>query len=164
MTRPTINGARGVALLGFAVLSLALGVAYAGGILLGPFSIWPPVPPGTTLLASLLGLHFWGAVWLLVGMFLLVGAYRQDQSKAMAAFAGICGVWGSSYGWGFAIQLMDTGRSGLWVAAVVYFAMLVASLGISRMLNAPPLKVEQISRVLQAAQDRLDSDGDEGHG
>lgn len=154
-----VNGARGIALLGFSGLAAMHGVAFAAGPLLGDFAIWPPPPAGLTLLDRVGGLHAWGAVWLLVSIWLLVGAFRQDQRRPLAAFAALCAIWGMSYTASFLRLLVDGWPSGLWLSAGLYFMLLMACIGVARMLNAPPLKIDTITDQLRRiAREREDGD------
>ncbi|ASZ74333.1 hypothetical protein SEA_KINGBOB_19 [Arthrobacter phage KingBob] len=140
-----INGARGATLLGFAGMSILFGVAY----LPTPISIIPPIPTGLELLDSLVPLGWWGGVWFAAGLYLLVGAFRQDQSRAMALFAGMCAVWALSYTQAFIAAMFTNGHSRLWLAMGLYWSMLVACVGVSRLVNAPIRKIGRLIREIE---------------
>ncbi|AZF98644.1 membrane protein [Arthrobacter phage Chridison] len=143
-----INGARGATLLGFGGMSMLFGLAY----LPTPISIIPPIPTGLELLDSLVPLGFWGGVWFGVGLYLLVGAFRQDQSWAMAIFAGMCAVWSLSYTQAFLVALITNGSSRLWLAMGLYWSMLVACIGVSRLVNAPIHKIGRLIKEIEEGQ------------
>lgn len=144
-----VNGARGIALLGFAGLALLHGVAFGGGPLLGDFAIWPPPPYGLRVLDAVGGLHAWGVVWMLAGLWLLVGAFKQDQRRPLAAFSALTAVWGGAYLYSFLRMLADGQPSGLWLSSGLYLTLLVACIGTARMLNAPPLHIDAITTQLR---------------
>lgn len=146
---PKINGARGVILLGFGFLSLALGTGYFGGEWLGNFRIWPPIPPGLEVADAIFGLRFWGSLWLIVGLIQFFAAFRQDHSKALAGFTFMCFVWGASYASSFVMQLGEVGQSRLWLGAVAFFFMVIASLGVARLINAPPLNIDGLKEQIE---------------
>ncbi|ALY08806.1 hypothetical protein SEA_NANCIA_19 [Arthrobacter phage Nancia] len=135
-----VNGARGATLLGFGGMSVVFGLAY----LPTPISIIPPIPLGLELLDSVVPLHLWGGVWMVVGLYLWVYAFRQDQSRALALFAGLCAVWGISYTIAFIVGLVSDGHSRLWVASCLYWSMLVACIGVSRLVNAPVQRINEL--------------------
>ncbi|ATW58895.1 hypothetical protein PHIRE_FLUKE_23 [Arthrobacter phage Fluke] len=137
-----INGARGAVLLGFGGMSVVFGLAY----LPTPISIIPPIPLGLGLIDSLIPLGYWGGLWFLIGLYLIFGAFRQDQSRAMALFAGMCAVWGLSYTWAWITGIVEhnPASSRLWVASTVYLSFLVACIGISRLVNAPVQRVREL--------------------
>lgn len=145
-----VNGARGIVLLGFAGLALLHGVAFGAGPLLGGFSIWPPPPYGLQALDILGGLHAWGAVWFLAGLWLLVGAFRQDQRRPLAAFSALTTVWGGAYLYSFLRLLVDGIENPLWLSSGLYLTLLVTCIGTGRMLNAPPLHIDAITTQLRA--------------
>ncbi|ALY09426.1 minor tail protein [Arthrobacter phage Nubia] len=135
-----INGARGATLLGFGGMSVLFGLAY----LPTPISIIPPIPLGLELLDQLVPLNFWGGMWMIVGIYLLVYAFRQDQSRALALFAGLCAVWGISYSIAFGVAIYEHGHSKLWLAAGLYWSFLVACIGVSRLVNAPVQRINEL--------------------
>ncbi|AOT24051.1 hypothetical protein SEA_SUPPI_23 [Arthrobacter phage Suppi] len=137
-----VNGARGAVLLGFGGMSVVFGLAY----LPTPISIIPPIPLGLGLIDSLIPLGYWGGLWFLIGLYLIFGAFRQDQSRAMALFAGMCAVWGLSYTWAWITGMVEGNptSSRLWVASTVYMSFLVACIGISRLVNAPVQRVREL--------------------
>lgn len=151
---PRVNGARGAALLGFSIVSLVFGLAF-----LGPLSIVPPPPAGLVLLDSLVPLQWWGGGWYLAGIALLVGAFKQNQSFAMQPFVGLLAVWGISYGWSamtaptlrFAVVFSFT--------AAIYLGMLIACLGVARLVNAPPVDISSLRR--KVLPNELEGRGDE---
>ena len=166
-----VNGARGTVMLGFAAISLLLGVAFAAGPLLGGFAVWPPPPVGLSVVVKYGGLHFWGAVWLLVGGWTLAGAFMQNQRRPLAAFACMCAMWGTAYAMSFVELLLDGLQSGLWLSSALFYALTVAAAGIGRMVNAPALHVERVTdRLRELTEDYIRRHGREpgaaggGHG
>lgn len=143
------RGARGVVLLGFGFMSALMGVAYAGGPWLGNLAVWPPVSRGLFALDLVGGIRLWGCLWLVVSAVLLRAAFRREQAMAMAVFSFMVAIWCLNYCFAFARDLLTTGHSALWLTAAVYAAFLVTSIGVSRMLNAPPLHMDAILRRLR---------------
>lgn len=153
--RIRLNGARGVCLLGFGLICLMFGIAFFGGEWLGPLKLYPPPMPGLQLVTTYGGLRFWGTIWLMVGFYLLFAAFRQDHAYAMAGFAFMCFIWGASYIWAFIEGMLIQGESRFWLSGSVFIAMLIACLGIARMLNAPPLNMEGLENALDHRLDEL---------
>lgn len=149
-----INGARGVALLGLGATALIFGVAFAGPW----FNVYPPPPGGLVLLDRIIPLNVWGWVWYLAGVILVLGAFREDQSRSMRVFAGMLFVWGASYVW----AAIDTGRPVYALSAAVYFSILVACLGVARLVNSPPVDIEKLRRRVRPWPNP--SDGGNGGG
>lgn len=145
-----INGARGVTLLGFAVMSAGFAVSFLGGRALGPLTIYPPSPRGLAVLESLGGLPLWSVGWLVAAVWLFLGAFRDDQAKALASFAFMTSVWGTAYAWAFIEDMLTMSASGLWLSALLFYGLFVACLGLARLLNAPALRVDELRRRLQA--------------
>lgn len=139
-----VNGAKGVTLLSFAVIAALFGVAF-----LSPWAIIPPPPRGLTLLNSWIPLEVWGAAWWVVALWLGAGAFREDQSKALIPFAAMLFVWSASYGFAAADEYYRTGYTVFWLPSALFLALLAASFGIARLVNAPPADLEKLaSRVL----------------
>lgn len=149
--RMRINGARGVTMLGFAVMSGGFALAFLAGKALGPLSIYPPPPRGLMILEQLGGLQVWGIGWTVAAVWLTVGAFRDDQAKALASFAFMCVVWGTAYLQAFVGELMVKASSGLWLSSLLFYGLFVAVLGQARLLNAPALRVDELRRRLNAA-------------
>jgi hypothetical protein len=145
-----VNGARGVTLLGFAVMSGGFAVSFLAGKLLGPLAIYPPPPRGLAILENLGGLPLWSIGWLVAAVWLIVGAFRDDQAKALASFAFMTFIWGTAYAWAFVEDMVTRGASGYWLSALLFYGLLVACLGLARLLNAPPLRVDELKRRLRA--------------
>lgn len=159
---PQVNGARGVVLLGKGLLSFFFGIGYAMGDWIGIFAIWPPVNPGLYLLEEFLGgLRFWGFLWLVVGLYLIFAAFREDHSKAMAGFTFMCFIWAASYTQGFVMELGEVGTSRLWLGATAFFMMVVSSFGVARLINAPPLVTG--ASLDSQSKDLYDKEDEMGH-
>lgn len=129
------NGAKGFALLGFAVVAMAFGVAF-----LSPWALIPPPPLGLAYLDRLIPLQVWGGVWWASAVLLLVGAYREDQSKAMVLFAPMLFIFAASYG-----MTIGSTEGKMQVAFIlqtaIFFGLFVACLAVSRLVNAPPVDI-----------------------
>lgn len=143
-TRMHLNGAKGLALLAFGVMAGLFGVAF-----LSPWAIIPPPPRGLILLNELVPLEVWGGLWWLAAGWLIVGAFREDQSKAMAPFAGMLFIWAASYASSTWEEFHRTGYSVLWFPATLFLTLLIACLAIARLVNAPPIDLAALQqRVL----------------
>lgn len=148
-----INGARGVTLLGFSLVALVFGLAFNS-----PVAVIPPPPAGLKGLDALIPLPWWGLLWYLAAAFLLVGAFRQNQSKSMMLFAGLLFVWASSYA-GAAITATDPRMVSLFAMQTVIFGGLLTScLGVARLLNAPPIDIDALRKRVH------NQEGGQGHG
>lgn len=134
-----INGAKGLAMISFGVMAGLFGVAF-----FSPWQIIPPPPKGLVFLNGLLPLEFWGAAWWLAAIALFVGAFRDDQSQAMSPFAGMLFVWASSYAFSAWDEYLHTGYTTFWLSSALFLALLVASLAVARLVNAPPVNLEAI--------------------
>lgn len=143
-----INGARGVTLLGFGVMSAGFAVSFLAGKALGPLAIYPPPPRGLMVLEGLGGLPLWSVGWLIAAVWLFLGAFRDDQAKALASFAFMTSVWGTAYAWAFVEDMIKHSASGLWLSALLFYGLFVACLGLARLLNAPALRVDELRRRL----------------
>jgi hypothetical protein len=130
-----INGARGGAMFFFGLMSLIFGWAFSG-----PFKVIPPPPPGLTLLHNWVPLEIWGIGWILAGVFLIIGAFRQNQSWGMAIYSSMLFIWFASYLTTALVSVFTKGyaTTGMWYAAAVYGALLGAVICVARLLNAPP--------------------------
>lgn len=147
-----INGAKGMALLAFAVVAAAFGVAF-----LSPWALIPPPPPGLVFLDRLIPLQWWGASWWAASLVLLWGSFREDQSRAMVLFTPLLFVWGVSYA-GSAPTLTEPRMQVAFVLqAAIFFALFAACLAVARLVNAPPVD-------LDALQARVDGASQEGVG
>lgn len=134
-----VNGAKGVALLAFALVAAVFGVAF-----LSPWALIPPPPVGLVFLDRLIPLQWWGGVWWASAFVLAVGAFRQDQSKAMVLFAPMLFIWGISYG--MTIPTVENPRMqvAFVLQTVIFFALFVACLAVARLVNAPPVDLEAL--------------------
>lgn len=144
-----VRGARGVVLLGFAFMSLLMGLGYGGGPWLGALAVWPPVTRGMFALELVGGLHLWGACWLVTAVLLIRAAFRREQAVAMGFFSGMVSIWTLTYALAFVRDLIEFGHSGLWIWSAIFAAFLTSNIGVARMLNAPPLHVDAIVRRLR---------------
>lgn len=141
---PRVNGAKGVALLAFGGIAGFFGLAF-----LSPWAIIPPPPRGLVLLNNLVPLEVWGGIWWLAAAWLIVGAFRQDQSKAMGIFAFMLFVWAASYASSAWDEFHRTGYTVFWLSSAMFLALLIACLAIARLVNAPPVDLEDLQhRVL----------------
>lgn len=150
-----INGAKGVALLGFSLVAAAFGVAF-----LSPWALIPPPPRGLTFLDTLIPLQWWGGAWYASALVLVVGAFRQDQSKAMVLFAPLLFIWGISYG--FTIPTVEEPRMqvAFTLQTVIYFALFIACLAVARLVNAPPVDLEALINRVNGSESQ-EGDGGE---
>lgn len=136
-----INGAKGVTLLSFAVIAALFGVAF-----LSPWAIIPPPPPGLVLLNSWVPLEVWGGAWWVAAVWLGVGAFREDQSKALVPFAAMLFVWSASYAFAAADEYLRSGYTITWFPAALFMALLAGCFGIARLVNAPPNDLDALTR------------------
>lgn len=142
MGRLQVNGARGVTLLGFSLMSLVFGVAFNS-----PVAVIPPPPPGLSGLNDIIPLWMWAFVWYASAVSLLVGAFRQDQSRSMMLFAGLLAVWCISYGTAAFTTYGNPRLTTVFVLQTVIFGgLLVSCLGVARLLNAPPVDLEALRK------------------
>lgn len=150
-----VNGAKGVALLSFAAVAAVFGVAF-----LSPWALIPPPPRGLVFLDNLVPLQWWGGAWWLASAVLLVGAFRQDQSKAMVIFAPLLFIWAVSYG--FSIPTLEDPRLqvAFTLQTVVFLGLFVACLAVSRLVNAPPVDLEALVYRVNHSEPR-EGTGDE---
>lgn len=134
-----VNGAKGVALLAFGVMAALFGVAF-----LSPWAIIPPPPRGLVLLNSFIPLEVWGAAWWAAATWLIVGAFREDQSKSMVFFAPMLFVWAVSYALSAWDEFARTGYTLFWLSSALFMSLLIACLAIARLVNAPPAHVQEM--------------------
>lgn len=132
MTLPHINGARGAAMFFFGIVSATFGIAFHS-----PWAIIPPPPRGLEGLDTIVPLEVWGIGWYIAAGWLIIGAFRQNQAKAMGVFAFMLFVWFASYLTTAIGQVFDRGHTTLWFAVVIYGALLGAVISVARLLNAP---------------------------
>lgn len=152
MSAPRVNGARGVTLLGFALVAVVFGVAFNS-----PLAVIPPAPAGLVGLDALIPLQVWGLGWYLAAVFLIVGAFRQDQSRSLALFAGLLAVWTISYA-GAAFTAPTARLVSLFgMQTVIFGGLLMACLGVARLLNAPPIDITALRK-------RVHTEGEQTHG
>lgn len=152
MRPPRINGARGVTLLGFALVAIVFGVAFNS-----PVAVIPPAPAGLVGLDQLIPLQWWGLAWYLAAVFLITGAFRQDQSKSMVLFAGLLAVWAISYA-GAAFTAPSSRLTSLFAMQTVIFGgLLTACLGVARLLNAPPIDISALRKRVHADEGEQDN-------
>jgi hypothetical protein len=117
----------------FGVMSIAFGLAFAS-----PWKIIPPPPRGLVILDDWIPLEVWGHGWWIAGIFLVIGAFRQNQAWAMGAYAGMLSIWFLSYAATLITDLFTQGHSSMGYAVVVWGAFLGAVVGVARLVNAPP--------------------------
>jgi hypothetical protein len=141
LTRLRINGARGVTLLGFALVALVFGLAFNS-----PVAVIPPPPAGLRGLDSLIPLQVWGLFWYLAAGFLFVGAFRQNQAKSMMLFSGLLFIWGSAYATAAFTDSNPRMVSLFAMQSVIYGGLLTACMGVARLLNAPPIDIAALRK------------------
>lgn len=134
-----VNGAKGVALLSFGIMASLFGIAF-----LSPWAIIPPPPQGLVFLNGLIPLEIWGGLWWVASGALIIGAFTQDQSKALAPFTGMLFIWAASYGFSAWDEFSRTGYTLFWFTSALFGALLVACLAIARLVNAPPVDIEAL--------------------
>lgn len=134
-----LNGAKGMALLAFAFVAAAFGVAF-----LSPWALIPPPPLGLVFLDRLIPLQWWGGAWWLSALILVWGAFREDQSRAMILFAPLLFIWGISYAGTIPSLTEPRLQVAFTLQTVIFFALFVACLAVARLVNAPPLDMEAL--------------------
>lgn len=161
---PKVRGGKGVVLLGFAGVSFLMAAAYLFGEVLGPLAVWPPVARGVQALDLVGGMRLWGALWFATFLLLVRGAFHHSQTVAMSAFSFMVSIWGISYAIAFVRDLLELGRSGLWLSTGVYAALLLACIGLARMMNTPPLNTDAILKRLKQLEEECPPSAIGGHG
>lgn len=131
---PRINGARGAAMFFFGIVCAVFGIAFHS-----PWAIIPPPPRGLEGLDKLIPLEIWGIGWYVAAAWLFIGAFRQNQAKAMGVFAFMLFVWTASYLTTAVSQMIDRGYTSMWFAVAIYGGLLGAVISVARLINAPPL-------------------------
>lgn len=106
-------GRRGSALLLFATLDLIFG-----------WSLLDPTPtvlasPGYRWLGSVLPVQVWGALWTVVGLLCLIGAFLREDSPAWVAAMAMKVMWGVLWFCGWWLADLERG----WVSAAVWLPM-----------------------------------------
>ena len=144
LQRLHINGAKGVALLSFGVMASLFGVAF-----LSPWAIIPPPPRGLAFLNEIIPLEILGGAWWASAAWLVFGAFREDQSRAFGPFSGMLFVWSASYAFSAWEEYHRTGYTMFWLSSALFLALLVACLAIARLVNAPPIDIEDLKRKVQ---------------
>lgn len=127
-----INGARGSAMLFKGLMAIIFGLAF-----FSPWQVIPPPPSGLALLHDFVPLEVWALGWYVAGVWLIVGAFRQNQSKPMGLYAAMLFIWFGSYLTTIIIQLFTQGYSNLWFVCAIYGTLLGSALSVARLINAP---------------------------
>lgn len=135
MSRPQVRGAKGVALLGYAMVSVVFGLA-----LLSPWALIPPPPRGLVFLDSLIPLQWWGALWWAAAVMLTLGAFRRNQAKSLGLFAACLFVWSTSYGFS-AFTVTGPQSVAFTLQAAVFAGLLCSVLATARLLATPPVNI-----------------------
>lgn len=141
---PRVNGAKGVALFAFGVMAGLFGVAF-----LSPWAIIPPPPRGLVFLNGLVPLEIWGGVWWFACAVLIIGAFREDQSQALAPFSAMLFVWSASYAFSAWDEYHHSGYTVFWLSSALFLSLLIACLAVARLVNAPPVDLEALQRKVQ---------------
>ncbi|MFH5879752.1 hypothetical protein [Arthrobacter sp. NA-172] len=130
-------------LISFGVVALVFGLAFYS-----PIALVPPPPPGLIILDNIIPLQFWGVAWYIAGLIMFIGAFRQDQSHAMGLFSGLLAVFAISYAWSAIGASAGPQRTmvAFWLQSVIYIALLSACLSVSRLVNAPPVDVDELRK------------------
>lgn len=137
---PRINGARGGAMFFKGLIAIVFGLAFHS-----PWQIIPPPPKGLALLDTFLPLEMWAIGWYISGLLLILGAFRQNQAKAMGLYAAMLFVWFASYLTTTIMEVMDQGYSYLWFAVAIYGGLLGSAVCVARLINAPaPQKLDEV--------------------
>ncbi|WP_104164657.1 hypothetical protein [Arthrobacter sp. SX1312] len=130
MPRLKPYGPRGVIMLCLAVVSLGRAMAYLP-------SEHPTFTP-VVLLQWPIPIPFWGAVWAVVCVLLLVQAFRRDHALALAVMAAMSTLWAGIYIWVAATKAFEQGwdaSRASWITAATYLATAVTVVCVSRMIN-----------------------------
>jgi hypothetical protein len=123
-------GPRGVIMLALAVVALGRALAYLP-------SDHPTFTPAL-LQDWPIPISLWGLTWGVVGVLLVVQAFRRDHALALAVMASMSTLWTGIYIWVAATRIheqgWDAGR-GPGITAATYMATAVTVVCISRMIN-----------------------------
>ena len=148
-----VNGARGWTMFCFGLSATVFGLAF-----FGPIKIIPPSPKGLVPLNEIWPLEWWGAAWLVVAVWLFVGAFRQDQALALGAYAFMLFVSASSFVVAGINEYVVTGFTTMWYSAAFFVTILGACLGVARLVNAPPLDVDALLKKEGLTREELGDD------
>lgn len=107
-----LNGPRGSALLGLAVIALGHGVAYSP-LTRPPFGL----PVGLRVIDTVIPLQVYAALWAIAGVVAVCAAFRSRRGRrrerldhlAWGLAVGLLIVWGVSYLIGWSLYLLDVG-------------------------------------------------------
>lgn len=128
------HGPRGVMLLGFAAVSLTMGAAYAQATSSRSLKWLDDVVPISIL----------GWLWIIVGAWLLIAAFRIRQSWALAGFSGLCFLWGSAYAIASIINLANHQPATGYTLVVVFYGLAIACGAAVRMVNPAQSHIEVV--------------------
>jgi uncharacterized membrane protein HdeD (DUF308 family) len=123
--------------------------------LVGPFAL--PTVPALSAISILLPLSIWGIIWIINGVFLALAAFRADQAKALGATTGLFMVWTYNYAVSAVMEFLRTGQTRYWLTTVIFAGMVIALMGLARMVNPAPTHLE----VVESAGPVPDENGGE---
>ncbi|MBM6622680.1 hypothetical protein JTF08_13775 [Micrococcaceae bacterium RIT802] len=129
------HGPRGVMLLGFALLALTMGYAYAGRPDRGGTLAW---------LDHVIPIPVFGYLWILVGGWLTLSAFRVNQSRALGAFSGMCFLWAMAYAISGVINLANGEPPRGFTLIPAFLALTIACAAATRMVNPASSHVEVV--------------------
>lgn len=135
MRRPRLRGAKGAALLGYAIVASVFAFS-----LLSPWALIPPPPRGLIFLDSLVPLQWWGALWWAAAFMLFFAAFRRNQAKSLGLFAACLFVWSASYGFS-AFTVTGPLAVAFTLQATIFAGLLCSVLATARLLATPPVNV-----------------------
>ena len=128
------HGPRGVMLLGFAAVSLTLGFAYTR----------PGAGRGLAWLDQVIPVSILGWLWAATGFWLLISGFRIRQSRALAAFSGLCFLWGTAYLIASIINVTHGHPPIGYTLIPVFYGLTIACAAAVRMVNPAPQHVEVV--------------------
>lgn len=112
MPRPRLDGRRGAALLVLGIAWAALGYSYFGVDV-------SSAGPGLYVVAQLLPLEVWGALWALSGAVALVTAFTRRNTAGFVSLTLLPFTWALNY---FGAWLFDISARG-WVLGAIFAAL-----------------------------------------
>jgi hypothetical protein len=130
------HGPRGVMLLGFVVISTTICYAY----------LQPGAGRGLTWFTAYIPISWLAILSGVVGVWLLVSAFRIKQSRALSAFSGLCFLWGTLY----AVPAVIAGLNGTPPTGIslvgLYYGLTITCGAAVRMINPARSHMEVIEK------------------